>query len=73
MSGALAQPVKAESIVIGAAKAADGEYCVRVLMVAENGQRMLADLRPNSAAHLAQCALDAGKGRLPLQIIYPEM
>ena len=73
MAGELTQPVKAESIVIGSALAADGERCVRVLMVAQDGSRMMADLLPTGAKELAAVAAQAANGPgVGHNTIYPE-
>lgn len=73
MAGELGAPVGAESIVVGSALANDGERCIRVLMLAHDGSRMTADLRPHSARELAILLQDAAEGPgVGLKSIYPE-
>ena len=73
MAGELTQPIKAESIVIGSALDAEGGRCVRVLMVAEDGQRMMADLLPVGAKQLAEIAANAANGPgVGIQTLYPQ-
>lgn len=62
MGAELGRPVKAESLVIAPSLDAAGENCTRILMVGEDGSRMVIDLDPQSTRQLAECASKASAG-----------
>lgn len=62
MGAELGRPVKADSLVIAPSRDAAGENCTRLLMVGEDGSRMVIDLDPQSTRQLAECASKASAG-----------